>query len=51
LLTGFQIGGGESEGLLGGCLAQRHAALREVMAAGHVLFRACRSYAQHFSCR
>ena len=28
------ISGGSTEGLLGGWLAQRHAALREVMAAG-----------------
>jgi hypothetical protein len=34
LLTGFYISGGSTEGLLGGWLAQRQAALREVMAAG-----------------
>ncbi|MFN2499871.1 MAG: hypothetical protein ABR557_12360 [Pyrinomonadaceae bacterium] len=34
MLTGFYISGGSTEGLLGGWLAQRQAALREVMAAG-----------------
>ena len=33
-LTGFQVRGVYTEGLLGGWLAQRQAALREVMAAG-----------------
>jgi len=31
-----RISGGSTEGLLGGWLAQRQAALREVMAAGHI---------------
>ena len=34
MLTGFYISGGSTEGSLGGWLAQRQAALREVMAAG-----------------
>ncbi len=34
LLAGFQFRGESTEGLLGGWLAQRQAALREVMAAG-----------------
>jgi len=33
-LTGFQFRGDLTEGSLGGRLAQRHAALRELMAAG-----------------
>ena len=37
-LTGFQVRGDLSEGSLGGRLAQRLAALREVMAAGARLF-------------
>ena len=41
------VSGGSTEGSLGGWLAQRQAALREVMAAGalstlHWVFRACR---------
>ena len=34
MLTGFYISGGSTEGSLGGWLAQRQAALRELMAAG-----------------
>jgi len=47
--------GGSSEGLLGGRLAQRQAALRGKKAAGHGqlfgLFRACRLHPQHFACQ
>ena len=42
-----RVSGGSTEGSLGGWLAQRQAALREVMAAGHLqplrwVFGACR---------
>ena len=47
--------GGSTEGLLGGRLAQRQAALRGKKAAGHGqlfgLFRACRLYLQHVACQ
>jgi hypothetical protein len=47
--------GGSTEGLLGGRLAQRQAALRGKKAAGHGqlfgLFRACRLCPQHFACQ
>ena len=46
--------GGSTEGLLGGRLAQRQAALRGVVAAGarstFRLFRACRHSLQHIVC-
>jgi len=47
--------GGSTEGLLGGRLAQRQAALRGKLATGHGqlfgLFRACRLSPQHFACQ
>jgi hypothetical protein len=40
-----------TEGSLGGRLAQRQAALREVMAAGsRLLLRACRQQIEHVAC-
>ena len=49
------ISGGSTEGSLGGWLAQRQAALREVMAAGHFqpllwVFRACRFSLEQLAC-
>jgi hypothetical protein len=49
------ISGGSTEGLLGGWLAQRQAALREVMAAGHLqplrwVFGACRFSLEQVAC-
>ena len=50
-----RISGGSTEGLLGRWLAQRQAALREVMAAGHFqpllwVFRACRFSLEQLAC-
>lgn len=47
--------GGCTEGLLGGWLAQRQAALRGMLAAGHFqplhrVFRACRCSLEHLMC-
>jgi hypothetical protein len=47
--------GGSTEGLLGGWLAQRQAALREVMAAGAfstfaLAVHACRSFLEQIAC-
>ena len=55
-LTGFMISGGSTEGSLGGLLAQRQAALREVIAAGSrinfpLVYRACRLYLEHVACQ
>jgi len=49
------ISGGSTEGLLGGWLAQRQAALRDVMAGGHFqplhwVFRACRLSLEQLAC-
>ena len=49
------ISGGSTEGLLGGRLAQRQAALREMMAAGHFQpllggVRACRLSLEQLVC-
>ena len=49
------ISGGSTEGSLGGWLAQRQAALREVMAAGALptllwVFRACRFFLEQLAC-
>jgi len=54
-LTGFNFGG-NTEGLLGGRLAQRQAALREVMAAGAfptftLGLHACRSLLEQLACQ
>ena len=54
MLTGFQFRG-VTEGLLGGWLAQRQAALRGVMAAGArfnftLVSRACRFSLEHVLC-
>jgi|SRR5882724_521406 len=49
--------GGNTEGMLGGWLAQRQAALRGLLAAGARslfplrLFRACRRALEHFVCQ
>jgi hypothetical protein len=51
VMTGFLLGK-NSVGSHGGRLAQRLAALREVVAAGHeLLFRACRLDIKHVACQ
>ncbi len=50
------ISGGSTEGLLGGWLAQRQAALRDVVAAGArinfaFVYRACRVALEHLVCQ
>src|SRR5437870_4942518 len=49
------ISEGSTEGLLGGWLAQRQAALRGVVAAGRgltsIVYRACRVALEHFVCQ
>jgi hypothetical protein len=50
------VSGGSTEGSLGGWLAQRQAALRDVMAAGHFqpllwVFRACRFSLEQLACQ